>query len=291
MFSLYLGTDFPTAEYGVEIIYIYASIYLAISLAFYSLRSIGLYVLAKRQNVKHAFIAWIPMIWLYTACKLVGKARFFNKPIEKLAIILTIIFAINNFLILVADVLNYYPLIVNLLTSYDVGSWVLGYPPVEMVKEYVFIADLPALGGVYYNGQIINPYGVGGSLVIDNILMVISYLSTPLSIVSIVIEITVYMGLFRKFWPQHYVLASLLSIFLSLFAPFVFAIRKKQPVNYVDYLRSRYQYPPNHPYGNQYGQYNGSARQAPPQTPFEEFAEKGEKDPGDPFEEFDNKGN
>ena len=33
---------------------------LAVSLAFYLLRSIGLYVLAKKNGVKHAFLAWIP---------------------------------------------------------------------------------------------------------------------------------------------------------------------------------------------------------------------------------------
>jgi hypothetical protein len=112
----------------------------------------------------------------------------------------------------------------------------------------------------------------------------------------------VYIALFRKFWPQHYVLATVLSV-LGLFAPFVFAIRKKNAVNFSEYMRSRYNMyytpygnpygrpPYGNPYGNPYANPNAE-QQTPPEHPFSEFAERGEANPGDPFEEFsDKKGN
>ena len=85
-------------------------------------------------------------------------------------------------------------------------------------------------------------------------------------------------------------LFSILSIF-GLFGPFVFAVRNREPIDYMDYVRSRYRYygnpygggPYNNPYGNP-----PQNQQRPPETPFSEFAERGEIDPGDPFADFSN---
>jgi hypothetical protein len=121
-----------------------------------------------------------------------------------------------------------------------------------------------------------------------------SIASTFTDLATIIIEVTLYINLFKRFWPKHFVLASILSIFVGLFAPLVFAIRKKDPVNYIDYLRSRYSYYPyGMPYGNnQYGGPQNRGENGPvhrpdvPDYPFEEFAERGDVDPGEPFGEF-----
>ena len=86
------------------------AIALAIILAFYVLRSIGLFVLAKRQNIKHAFLAWIPLVWFYIFCKLIGKSRIFNMPYEKVAVWLCVIFAVSELLVIVISFLSYFPL-------------------------------------------------------------------------------------------------------------------------------------------------------------------------------------
>ena len=52
-------------------------------------------------------------------------------------------------------------------------------------------------------------------------------------------------------------------------------------MNYIDYLRSRYQHTY---YGNPYA--NNPQGPRPPEHPFSEFAGKGDVDPGDPFKEF-----
>ena len=100
-----------------------------------------------------------------------------------------------------------------------------------------------------------------------------------------------YFALFRKFSPANHVLFAILSAF-GLFAPLVFAVRNKKPVDYNTFIRSRMGYGNyGNPYnqgqynGGQYngGQYNGgyAQNQTPPQEPFEDFDKKEE-----PFEDF-----
>lgn len=271
-------------------------IYLGVMLAFYVLRSIGVYTLAKRQGIKCKVLAWIPCLWFYVVCKLVGKSRFFGKPIENLALLFVIIFSLSQAIAFVQSFLVYFPLIGNFLQG----------------REILFAQsglDLGAQGffeyssGMYVTDEFVNPYGIGGIQTVNLILSIIGYVSMFVDLAEIVITISVYFALFRKFWPQHHVLASLLTIFLGLFAPFVFVIRKKEPVNYVEYLRSRYNYNPySNPYGNPYNNpnsynnpyNNGQSAPKRPEHPFSEFAEKDEVDPGNPFSEFsdkDNKGN
>ncbi len=268
-------------------------IYLGVMLAFYVLRSIGVYTLAKRQGVKYKALAWIPCLWFYVVCKLVGKSRFFGKPIENLALLFVIIFSLSQVLSLVQSFLVNFPLIGNFLQG----------------REILFAQsglDLGAQGffeyssGMYVTNDFVNPYGVGGIQTVNLILSIIGYVSMFIDLAEIVITISVYFALFRKFWPQHHVLASLLTIFLGLFAPFVFVIRKKEPVNYVEYLRSRYNYNPYaNPYGNPFNNpnsynnpyNNGQGAPKRPEHPFSEFAEKDEIDPGNPFSEFTDKDN
>ncbi len=276
-------------------VYLTIGLALAVVLAFYVLRSIGLFVLAKRQNVKHAFLAWIPCVWMYTACKLIGNVKVFGRPFAKLALIFCIIFSVAEVLTLVYQALVYFPLVGNFLAGKEIC-----YAPYITEADTDFFKNYHQFAtnsGIYVTDSFVNPYGVG-LITVNRILSVISIISTIVDLASIVIVITVYINLFRKFWPQHYVLASILSVF-GVFAPFVFAIRKKDPINYMDYLRSRYNY---NPYGNPYGHYGpqggpyggnpyGNPHAAPkaPEHPFEEFADKGEVDPGDPFSDFNAK--
>lgn len=262
-------------------VWTYIGVYIAAILAFYVLRSIGLFVLAKRNNVDNAFLAWIPLVWFFIACKLCGKTRFFGKQTEKIALVLTIIFSVSNFLTFATQFLIYFPIAGNFLMGREImlapsGSTVSGF------NEFA--------SGIFVNSDFVNPYGFDGTLVVNQILNIYSYFSIFLDLAALVITINVYISLFRRFWPQHHMLAGILSI-LGVFAPFVFAIRNKKPIEYIDYLRSRYNYTPHGPYygpyGNPYQNPNGSQNpNRPPEHPFSEFAERGEVDPGDPFAEF-----
>ena len=287
MLSIQLGELVPH-EVPLWQVWSTVGIYLAITIGFYVLRSLGLYVLAKRQGVQHKALAWIPCLWFYVACKLMGDSKFFGYPMKKLVVIFTVIFTVSEIMVFTQNFLVYFPIIGNFLMGREIviaptGTTVNGF------NEFV--------SGIFVGADFVNPYGLGGTQVINTILSVFSYFAFFVDLAVLVITCTVYFGLFRRFWPQHYMLAGLLSIFLGLFAPFVFVIRKKKPINYIEYLRSRYNYNPYaNPYGNPYNNpnsynnpyNNGQSAPKSPEHPFKEFADKDEIDPGNPFKEFSN---
>ena len=101
-------------------------IFIAVTLALYLLRSIGLFVLAKRQEVAHAFLAWIPCVWIYTACKLIGKVKFLGRmTYEKVALIFVIILSIAQVSTFIYDFLVYFPLAGNYLLGRNVFIYVI----------------------------------------------------------------------------------------------------------------------------------------------------------------------
>ncbi len=258
-----------------------------IYLALYLLRSIGLYVLAKRQGVKKAYLAWIPGVWLFVVCKLLGNARIFNQPVQSLAVLMTVVFSIAEFLTFVYSFLLYFPLF-----DYAIISGQTLYIGTKgQFSELVGYMSLDNGLGVYVQKQI-NPFGMGVAT-LSKILTILDYVSALFDLASIFITISLYFALFRKYWPQHYMLASLLSIFLGLFPIFMFVIRKKNPIDYNAYLRARYgayQNPYGNPYsgyGSPYGTQGGYSRPQEPDSPFEEFDKKKNKKPEEPFEEFE----
>ena len=58
---------------------------LAVIIAFYVLRSIGLYKMAENSGVKNAWFAFIPFGWIFTAGKIIGTAKIFGRPFKNFA--------------------------------------------------------------------------------------------------------------------------------------------------------------------------------------------------------------
>ena len=286
-----MGSSTGVVSLGKPFVWLTFGIVVATSLAFYSLRSVGLFVLAKKQGIKKYGLAFVPFVWIYIACKLVGKARFFNKPIEKLALIFTIIFAVSEIINLAYDIIVYIPLFEYVVIHG--GNIIVG--TATKITDLHYYTSIDLMYNVFVAEQIF-PFGLSISSinsVLDNKFFIA--ISSLFDIASIIVMVTVYINLFRKFWPQHYMLAGLLSIFLGLFPIFVFVIRKKSAINYADYMRSRYGAYGN-PYGNPYnnpynnGGYNGGSAQTPfedfekkKEEPFKDFEEKNKKDPFDEF--------
>lgn len=255
---LYNGFEGGSFPFGVVIAVLCFA--LAFTAAFYVLRSLGLYTLAKNNGIDHAFIAWIPFAWIYTACKLIGDAKIFGRSFKKIALIALIVFSVNGVFEWVYNFFSYFPL----------AGYLLNGGTIYAEETTSGIQLIPGAGFV-------NPYGSAAQAV-ETICSVIYYINAVLSLIVLVVTIFMYIALFRKFWPSHYMLAAVLSV-MGLFPVFVFAVRKKQAVNYGEYLRSRY-------YGTGYGHNPPPGSQPPPEHPFSEFAERGDVDPGDPFSEF-----
>jgi len=260
-----------------------AGVYLAVIIAFYVLRSIAIFVMAKRRNIKNAWIAFMPCIWFYTACKLVGETRFFNKTFGRLAWVFATIFTISELLAFSYSFIVYLPVVGNFIYGNELYFVVL--------EEGARIAeDLKEIWGgfsIYGGATYVDPYLVAGvsDRALGIALTTINIASSIFSLVSLIISIYLYINIFKKYWPQHFLLAVVLS-WLGIFEILLFIIRKKDPVDYNEYLRNRYNgwYANGNPYGNNYNQTNDTNKKT--KDPFEEFADKGEKDPGDPFDEF-----
>ncbi len=287
----FISDTFPF-EIPNATVWITAVIALLIPVALHVLRAIGLYKLAKKKELKCAFMAWLPCVWIYVAIRLIGECRFFGTTMAKLAVLFTVLFATAELLTLAYNFIIYFPYVGNYLAGRNIYIDNNNY--IELPADYV---ELWVGIGVYGKaGEFVNPYK--NIFLIQNIMNVIYYVSAILDIAYAIIIVTVLINLFRKYWPQHYILASILSLF-GLDGIFIFVIRNKQPVSYMDYLRSRYQhYNPYGPYGpNPYGQnpYQNNAygqnpnANAEPESPFEDFQDPSEKKPKDPFSDFSDK--
>lgn len=246
---------------------------------FYVLRSVGIYKLAKGQGVEKAFMAWIPCLWMFTACKIIGKSRVFGYSAERLAVLFTVIFTATALV----------PLIYNFLTY---------FPYIAYYFEGGTVSLINGSGGIYIEcgSDFVNHFDTDAVNVIRRILAVFNYI---LRIAEIFVTVTVYIALFRKFWPEHYILAAVISFF-GLFPIFAFAIRNRKAVDFGEYIKRRYYGSGYTPYGNGYyggsGQGgNGGERGTPyygnpsdgDNDPFGEFSNR----PEEPFGEFsDGKG-
>lgn len=274
---LYIVTQFGH-EANNAIVYAMAGIVIAVAIAFYVLRSIGVFVMAKRRKIKSKYLAFVPLLWIYPVCKLIGEVGFFGSTFGKMAWLVCLVFTLAGLMNAVSDALVYYPL---------VGNFLLGRPLFLVIDPSV---NTEAMGwapfwlygsGIYVDESFVYPYS--NILAMENFLSVFSLITMLFGAVSEILAIYVYVRFFRKYYPQHFILAAVLS-FMGLFAPFAFAIRHNDAVNYADYVRARM----GNPYGF-YGTGGNVNRTPPPDYPFEEFAGRGEKDPGDPFSEFPDK--
>ena len=252
---------------------------LAIVLALYILRAVALYTIAKRQSINRPYLAFIPCMWIFIAGKAMGTLLVKGKPAKNLALIATILFTTCEVLSFVVNFLTYFPVVGYYLSGGEVvvmdiidinGPIVLDGYALYNFNTSILVRPEYAINGIVY------PYkDVNAMIWVINIMTILKDL---LSIAVLVFSILIYVGLFRKFMPQHYVLLTVLS-FLGLFPIMVFIVRKKNPVNYNDYLRSRY-------YGHGYNPYAGVNQNMGGAQPFNE---QKREEPASPFEEFEEK--
>jgi len=291
----FLGGASIAFTMGLTHIIIFASIILAGFIALYTLRSIGLYKLAKDKGLKCKLLAVFPLVWVYVLVRLIEESKFFGVALKKLAILFTIILSVTVLINLAYQIIIYYPVALNIFNGNtihvdiganlaDTGVGLTKYVGSIFVEEESFIP-------VYFNVSAVN-----------TALYVLSYVGMVFDLMTIFIKITLFINIFRKYWPQKMMLATILSVFVEsiAFPIFMFIIRNKKPVNYEEYIRKRYQYQRN-PYGaygqggpfgqGPYGQnpYNqnpyGQNQSSSGENPFGEFSDAKKVDP---FEEFSN---
>ena len=273
----FIGPEGESTILDKGIVWASLFIMLAVFVAFYVLRSIGIYKLAKRQSIKNAFMAWLPFVWIYPLCLIIGESRFFGVTFKKIAVWVCLGFAIAQFTMALYNFLLYFPVFGNFIMGNDLYVILVtdaqGMQNIQGTFTPIW-NGLPIYGGANY----VDPYIKLGIMpeVLNPIMMVLSYSTSLLDLACIVVLVSVYFSLFRKYLPRHFLLAGILSV-MGVFAPFVFAIRNKEPFNYEEYIRKRYEsmYSGGNPYTNS----NVNYRQGG--NPFNQ-----NQRPTDPFEDF-----
>ncbi len=277
-----IGTSFNPTTF---IVFVCLSI--AFTIALYVLRSIGLYVMAKKQDLKHEKLAFVPILWVYVMAKLIGRVFILGKERKGFAVVITVIFTLFELLSLTSSFLAYFP-----LAGYYLSG---GEVVINLAEEGVFLYGLieyPLIGGIYVQpagtvGGFVMPYA--NVLAVSKVIYIFDLIAELLSVVYLIASVFIYINLFRKYWPRHFVLAVVLSLLVDpAFAILVFCLRKKEPMSYEEYLRSIGVRVYN-PYVD--GQnVNGNPPRENPNVnnPFEDFPEEKTTNE-EPFSEFDKK--
>ncbi len=277
----YIGYEGGVASVSSTLVWTFAAVFVAVYATLYVLRSIGLYVLAKRNNVEAPYLAWIPFVWIYTAAKLCGSVRFFEKPFKNFAL----------FAVLVCGIIELVAFVIAMITYIPIAGFYLqgGEIIITSYKEYLPNSCTIFDTGTTYLGLVnfYDPYSEGFWAALS----VINYVVGVLDLLVIILQVMIYSNIFKNYLPRHSFIATLFS-FLGFFGPFIFAVRNNEKFDYAAYMKRRYQafYGNQNPNGGQ-PFYGNSASQE--KTPFDEFdKQSGEENKNggsdDPFDEFKN---
>ena len=206
---------------------------LALSVTLYVFKSIAIYKLAKNHGVEKAFLAWIPFAWIYIPCVLVKEFLFFGTPYGKIALPVCIIFCVYGGLSIILYTLIFIPEIIYIASGREV---------------------------IYTNLAI-------------TLLEKVELIMALLGLAKTIVEINLYIVLFRKYLPQYYIVVSVLSIF-GLFPIMVFLIRNKVAMSFEQYVRTM-----NSSSNNAYRE-TSQPKPSKKDDPFSEFGDD------DPFSDF-----
>lgn len=186
---------------------IYSSFLSLLSIAIYVLQSLGLYTLAQRRGIEHAWLAWIPVgsIWILgsIADDYQLKARGLAKNRRKLLIILTAVTVVLALILCGTALGTAFDLIED---SVDLDTRNYSYYEYEEKQEEMEEDVLEMLGSV---------------VLLSLVLMVVS-------VVAMVFQYICLYDLYASCDPANKGIYLLLSIFVSaLPAVFIFVCRNK----------------------------------------------------------------
>ncbi len=228
------------------------------------LQGAGLYALAKRQNMRKRWLAFVPFANIYYMGKIVGECHFFGQRMKNAGL---------------------YAMIAQIVTTVITLSYILA----EVYLIWNFEPMVTELGTIYWVGL----KGFAGF--VNNFYAVGSYLMALLTLVTQILLVILMMGFFKKYAPRNHRVLSVV-VFIIPMARFiaVFALRNREPFDYEEYMRrqheayirrqQQYYNGYGNPYGNPYGGsspygmggYQGpQGGQEPPKPQDEPFGEFG----------------
>lgn len=280
---VYLEGIVNPVEIPRALVYVYFVIVALVTVALYVLRAIGLRTIAKRNGVKGGiWTVWVPFLWIYVACKIVSDMRLFGISFKTLAIIGLCLFSVFGTAYIIYNTIYYAPLVIYYLQGGEViisstalsGEYVKYLSPLNdiYVRVKPELISMTATGVRYFF-----PYA--NKLLFTDLYNVCINIVSYLSIFKVLAVCFVYSAIFRKYWIKHFMLGTLLSIFIEpMFSIFIFAIRKNDPARLVRVVRVM-------PDQMNYNQ-NSANEDAEPFKEFGKEKPKKNQDPGDPFADF-----
>lgn len=218
----------------------------------YFFLAFGLFTMAKRRNMKNAFIAFIPFARVYLLGQLIGEINFFGLRIKRIGLI-ALILEIVSFVLIVVEDLFYLPILTDVIG--DVFN--------EAALEYLLVK----LGGVAMGVKVL---GLIASIV---------------GLVCEVVGFVMLLFLFRNYAPKSSFLFAVLALFFEFLGPiFIFVIRKNSCEEYREYMRMKMHsmYGGGNPYQYSDGRYKdpydlsneGNKKEEKPESPFEEYEDR-----------------
>ena len=249
-----LGTDFYAIFTFGQIFSSYASGMLMMMAAEYVFLAIGLYTMARRREMKIAFLAFIPFASTYLVGRLIMDKSVRGKFRPDLFCLVAMIVEIAYFAVqLICDIAAL-PILVN----------VWGSKITQEIAEEMLLTDTAEFALLYEKFYPLLVAGEAAGFVIRFLKVVYAFL------------------LFRRYAPKYALLYTILPVFFTILWPiFVFVVRKKSPDEYLKYARARMQ-------AEGYVSPEDSAPR--PENPFENYENGGGEEPVDkPFPEYDDK--
>ena len=227
------------------------------------LQGIALYKMAKKENSKRAYLAFVPFAYTLLVEELAGEVSFFGHKVKHLGL---------------------WAMILELI-SVAYHAFVVWAMAVLYVKNGALL-EYTAFGGIVYPGW---PQLSGTALYWLEFYQL--GVESLIVLVESIIFLILYMGLYKRYAYSNAKILSVAGLFVPFFKPItVFCLRNREPFDYEAAIRAkreafrRQQQQWGNPYGSPYGNpYGNSTPNQPSQ----------EEKPKDPFEEFseENKGN
>lgn len=236
---------------------------LAVIVVFFIVQGVGIYKMAKKRELKNAWLAFVPFASTLYLGKLAGKCSFFGHKMKGAAV---------------------YAMVAQIVAFVGCGL-------IMLAEGYLF-TQCGEINVDPSTGMLLPPELTGSEVTIYNAYDVGGYVLSVVNLVYQILLFIVVMALYKSYSVKNYMPLSFLQLFVPMSRYIVVCVlRNNKAVDYDEYMRQkREEYIRRHqqynPYGHTpygpYSQHNPYANQPPYNDP-----SKGEgKKPEEPFEEF-----
>ena len=237
--GVYLELDYASIAYSTIIM---SAIF---ELVLFIFKGVGLFILSKRQNLKFAWLSFIPILSYIQMGRLVGNVRLWGTRTKHLGLFVSI------------------ALFANQLSSWivDFSVWFDPFKQIVQNNQY---------------DPTVYQYALNNA---PPIMTFFSILSVIAGLAYVILYVFLIIAFFRYYEQKHPTLYALLSIFLELTGIFVFVVRNHDKINSFEEQRKYYENLYKEQYQNNGNAAPNSANQsAKEDDPFIEYSQKKTED-------------